>query len=340
MAYAMSRDAWMRGSRPSPGDTGFAFGDNPDASGNRALVTGSSYWNDLFYRNNYPDVAQNWRNRAIVDHFIMNGGMPAEMRDPGPNFSTRAYFDHYPDVKAANVNALIHYLRHGKGEGRQIWPSNLSISGGAPAPAPAPAPASMGPSAADTTAAARAAATAAANAASASYQAAVNDANRAIAAANAHGSPDARNLANQASNLTQGDTFAQAQKAAAAAGSADQGTAQAAASAAAADAAQVKTLADQAQTADAAFAQAQADAAAAAQRAAEVAAADAASHAAAGSTVTRGPALPPASSSLYVPIPQAVTSAVPLEAAAGGMSSTTMVLIAGGALAALFLLKK
>ena len=51
----------------------------------------------------------------------------SEGRDPGPLFSTRAYFETYPDVADAGVNPLVHYLLYGRNEGRQIVPSPLVI---------------------------------------------------------------------------------------------------------------------------------------------------------------------------------------------------------------------
>lgn len=40
--------------------------------------------------------------------------------DPGPRFSTLRYLAENPDVDASRVNPLIHYLRHGKAEGRSV----------------------------------------------------------------------------------------------------------------------------------------------------------------------------------------------------------------------------
>lgn len=51
-----------------------------------------------------------------LDHFLGAGG--GEGRDPSEAFSSSAYFDRYPDVAAAKINPLIHYLQYGKHEGR------------------------------------------------------------------------------------------------------------------------------------------------------------------------------------------------------------------------------
>ncbi|ASY47148.1 hypothetical protein CJD35_22045 (plasmid) [Sphingobium xenophagum] len=42
----------------------------------------------------------------------------AMKRSPGPNFDSRFYLARYPDVTAARMSALAHYLRHGRKEGR------------------------------------------------------------------------------------------------------------------------------------------------------------------------------------------------------------------------------
>ena len=43
-------------------------------------------------------------------------------RNPSPEFSTDLYLDAYPDVRAANVDPLWHYLVAGYGEGRSRFP--------------------------------------------------------------------------------------------------------------------------------------------------------------------------------------------------------------------------
>ncbi|HSQ17084.1 MAG TPA: rhamnan synthesis F family protein [Anaerolineales bacterium] len=51
-----------------------------------------------------------------VRHYILYGGF--EGRDPGPKFSSSWYLETYPDVKQSGMNPLIHYLRFGVHEGR------------------------------------------------------------------------------------------------------------------------------------------------------------------------------------------------------------------------------
>jgi hypothetical protein len=49
-------------------------------------------------------------------HYLVHGGR--EGRDPGPFFSTKAYLARYPDVAEADVNALLHYETRGRRQNR------------------------------------------------------------------------------------------------------------------------------------------------------------------------------------------------------------------------------
>ncbi len=49
-----------------------------------------------------------------------------EGHDPNPWFSTQAYLDDNPDVAAAGMVPLFHFLEHGAGEGRVVNPSSFA----------------------------------------------------------------------------------------------------------------------------------------------------------------------------------------------------------------------
>jgi len=55
-----------------------------------------------------------------VAHYLRHGA--DERRDPNPFFYTDWYLNRYPDVRAAGANPLVHYLRHGAAEGRDPSP--------------------------------------------------------------------------------------------------------------------------------------------------------------------------------------------------------------------------
>ena len=63
------------------------------------------------------DVAE--AGMDAIHHYLTYGA--AELRDPGPKFST-SHLRTYPDVAAAGVNPLVHYLLHGRAEGRAPLP--------------------------------------------------------------------------------------------------------------------------------------------------------------------------------------------------------------------------
>ncbi|MGB8212640.1 MAG: glycosyltransferase domain-containing protein [Anaerolineales bacterium] len=51
-----------------------------------------------------------------VRHYLLFGGF--EGRDPGPQFSSSWYLASYDDVRKAGINPLLHYLKSGRNEGR------------------------------------------------------------------------------------------------------------------------------------------------------------------------------------------------------------------------------
>lgn len=51
-----------------------------------------------------------------VHHYLRFGA--AEGRNPGPDFNTELYLLKYPDVAESGLNPLVHYLKYGKHEGR------------------------------------------------------------------------------------------------------------------------------------------------------------------------------------------------------------------------------
>ena len=65
-------------------------------------------------------------------HYLLHGGR--EGRDPGPFFSTRQYLDQFPDVAGSGLNALTHYERHGRREKRNIPLRKDDLSREAPTP--------------------------------------------------------------------------------------------------------------------------------------------------------------------------------------------------------------
>jgi GT2 family glycosyltransferase len=76
----------------------------------------------LFDRNWYLDQNPDVRAAGInpLMHYLRHGATGG--RDPNPLFDSDWYLDQNPDVRAAWVNPLVHYVRHGASEGRAPSP--------------------------------------------------------------------------------------------------------------------------------------------------------------------------------------------------------------------------
>ncbi|WP_102960098.1 UbiA family prenyltransferase [Mangrovicella endophytica] len=103
---------------------------NPDG-----VLTGNEGVDAGWYLARYPEASGSLSAAAHYAHFGWREG-----KDPNPNFSTQWYLKTYPDIAAAGVNPLVHYLRHGRAEGRASrssvkdlvrardwWPSKIQL---------------------------------------------------------------------------------------------------------------------------------------------------------------------------------------------------------------------
>ena len=60
-----------------------------------------------------------------VQHYARHGAFAGF--DPGPRFSTGAYLSANPNVAASGMNALVHYEKYGRAEGRKCVPAIKSF---------------------------------------------------------------------------------------------------------------------------------------------------------------------------------------------------------------------
>lgn len=74
-------------------------------------VVDSGLFDRGFYAASYPDVVGD-----EVEHYLRSGWLSGH--NPGPNFSTSAYLERYPDVARADMNPLLHFIRFGRHESR------------------------------------------------------------------------------------------------------------------------------------------------------------------------------------------------------------------------------
>lgn len=82
------------------------------------VLRASGEFRELYYLRRYPDVSRAKTDPII--HYLTYG--VTELRDPAPNFSTRAYIQRYPEIAGARVNPFFHFIRHGRLEGRSGAP--------------------------------------------------------------------------------------------------------------------------------------------------------------------------------------------------------------------------
>lgn len=70
-----------------------------------------------FYRKTYSDLSA---VENLIGHYVLHGWR--EGRDPAPWFCVKDYLVAYPDVAAAGIEPLTHFVVHGKGEAREAFP--------------------------------------------------------------------------------------------------------------------------------------------------------------------------------------------------------------------------
>ena len=92
-----------------------------------ALVADSGLFDAAWYRR--QDATAAAASDAIADYLGRGAALGLE---PGPEFSGRHYLLRNPDVAAAGVNPLVHYLRFGRSEGRIREPVSAPLPGSAP----------------------------------------------------------------------------------------------------------------------------------------------------------------------------------------------------------------
>ncbi|WP_311950128.1 hypothetical protein [Halomonas piscis] len=85
------------------------------------LLLDSDWFDAEWYLATYPDVKKAKKySQAPHEHYLMYGGF--EGRNPCAAFWSAFYLATYADVAASKTNPLVHYLLHGRKEGRRIMP--------------------------------------------------------------------------------------------------------------------------------------------------------------------------------------------------------------------------
>jgi hypothetical protein len=92
-----------------------------------AEVGRSEFFDADWYAARYPECGG---APFAAIHYLRTGAF--EGHDPGPDFDTAAYLRANPDVTAARIPALAHYLLYGRAEGRRLRPARPVAEDGAP----------------------------------------------------------------------------------------------------------------------------------------------------------------------------------------------------------------
>src|SRR3546814_12233536 len=85
---------------------------------NIALIEASDLLQVEWYLAQHADSAKS--PVGVAEHYLRIGAQL--LYDPSPGFSTRRYLRANPDVAAAGMNPLVHYLSFGRGEVRPCFP--------------------------------------------------------------------------------------------------------------------------------------------------------------------------------------------------------------------------
>jgi glycosyltransferase involved in cell wall biosynthesis len=91
---------------------------NPD---HRKAVEDAGLFDSGFYAYHNNDIGEH----DPLDHYLTQGWRAG--RAPSFEFDGARYLDDHPDVRAAGLNPLIHYVLHGKNEGRRIFSPRKAI---------------------------------------------------------------------------------------------------------------------------------------------------------------------------------------------------------------------
>jgi GT2 family glycosyltransferase len=83
-----------------------------DSQDDYQLIGKSYYFDAEYYRRNCPDL----HDQDPIEHYLRFG----DQYNPSANFDGLAYLEANDDVRNQHLNPLVHYLRHGRAEGRRV----------------------------------------------------------------------------------------------------------------------------------------------------------------------------------------------------------------------------
>ena len=97
-----------------------------DSATDVAVSTVAAQLDPVFYRQQLDALQLQVENAGFAQHYLRLGAALA--LDPAPWFSTMDYLTTYEDVARTSYNPFLHYLCHGKDEGRKSAPSSAAVA--------------------------------------------------------------------------------------------------------------------------------------------------------------------------------------------------------------------
>lgn len=96
--------------------SGLSFSRSKRARKDKALISKSEYFDEAYVVSELQNLGLEVKDP--LDFFASFG---AELEiSPSEKFDTKAYLSMNPDVKESGINPLLHYIKHGKSEGRVL----------------------------------------------------------------------------------------------------------------------------------------------------------------------------------------------------------------------------
>lgn len=81
-------------------------------------ISSSELFDPVYIKSNLTSCKQPLQDNHIASQYLLLGSHIGYRS--GPGFNGELYWEKYPDVRQAGIHPLIHYIRHGKKEGRQL----------------------------------------------------------------------------------------------------------------------------------------------------------------------------------------------------------------------------
>lgn len=94
----------------------FSFSKSKRVRKDKAVLSESEYFDNEYIANQLEDLGL--KIKDPLEFFVLFGA--ALELSPSEKFDTKSYLEMNPDVKDSGINPLLHYIKHGKAEGRVL----------------------------------------------------------------------------------------------------------------------------------------------------------------------------------------------------------------------------